>query len=79
VMSGIADEDALRRFETMRISGFIPKPFAPDQLAQAIAIARQGTRSWAGKERRGSQQPKAVTPDRRSISAQPRTQESISE
>jgi CheY-like chemotaxis protein len=79
VMSGIADEDALRRFETMRISGFIPKPFAPDQLAQAIAIARQGTRSWAGKDRRGSQKSKPGSPDRRSTSAEPRTQESLSE
>jgi two-component system cell cycle sensor histidine kinase/response regulator CckA len=39
VMSGIADDDALRRFGQVRINGFIPKPFAPDQLAQAIAIA----------------------------------------
>jgi PAS domain S-box-containing protein len=79
VMSGIADEDALKRFETMRISGFIPKPFAPDQLSQAIAIARQGTKSWAGKERRGNPRAEKVIPDRRSASAQPRTQESLSE
>jgi DNA-binding NarL/FixJ family response regulator len=78
-MSGIADDDALRRFERMRISGFIPKPFAPDQLAQAIAIARQGTRSWAGKDRRSSQEAKPAVPDRRSSSAEPRTQESLSE
>jgi hypothetical protein len=78
-MSGIADDDALRRFETMRISGFIPKPFAPDQLAQAIAIAKQGLRPWAGKERRGGRSPKQITPDRRSTAAQPRTQESLSE
>jgi PAS domain S-box-containing protein len=79
VMSGIADDDALRRFETMRISGFIPKPFAPDQLAQAIAIAKQGLRPWAGKERRGGRSPKQITPDRRSTAPQPHTQESLSE
>jgi CheY-like chemotaxis protein len=79
VMSGIADEDALRRFETMRISGFIPKPFAPDQLSQAIAIARQETKGWAGKERRDGRRPSHVTPDRRSTVAQPQTQESLRE
>jgi two-component system, cell cycle sensor histidine kinase and response regulator CckA len=79
VMSGIADEDALRRFETMRISGFIPKPFAPDQLSQAIAIARQGTKQWAGKERRVHERAQKASPDRRSPSMQPRTQESLSE
>jgi PAS domain S-box-containing protein len=79
VMSGIADDDALQRFETMRISGFVPKPFAPDQLAQAIAIARKGVRSWAGKERRGGRSPKQITQDRRSASPQPHTQESLSE
>ncbi len=79
VMSGIADEDALQRFETMRISGFIPKPFAPDQLSQAIAIARQGTKRWAGKERRDGKGSNHVSPDRRSVAAQPRTQESLSE
>jgi hypothetical protein len=78
-MSGIADDDALRRFETMRISGFIPKPFAPDQLSQAIAIARQGTKRWAGKERRDGKRPNHVIPDRRSVAAQPRAQESLSE
>jgi CheY-like chemotaxis protein len=79
VMSGIADEDALRRFETMQISGFIPKPFAPDQLSQAIAIARQGTKGWAGKERRDGRRSSHVTPDRRAIVAQPQIQESLRE
>ncbi|MEA2723420.1 MAG: two-component system, chemotaxis family, CheB/CheR fusion protein [Gemmatimonadales bacterium] len=51
VMSGIADDDALRRFGNVRIAGFVPKPFAPDQLAQAVAVARQGLK-WAGKDRR---------------------------
>ena len=69
-MSGIADEDALRRFETMRIQGFIPKPFAPDQLSQAIAIAQQGMKSWAGKERRATHRAEKVIPDRRSASVQ---------
>jgi two-component system, cell cycle sensor histidine kinase and response regulator CckA len=79
VMSGIADEDALRRFETMRISGFIPKPFAPDQLSQAIAIARQGTKRWAGKDRRDGKPPKQVTRERRSPPAHSHTEESLSE
>jgi CheY-like chemotaxis protein len=52
ITSGIADDDALRRFGDVRISGFVPKPFAPEQLAQAIAVARQGPGKWAGKERR---------------------------
>jgi CheY-like chemotaxis protein len=69
VMSGIADEDALRRFETMRISGFLPKPFAPDQLSQAIAIARQGTKAWAGKERRREKRADQVTPEHKSAAA----------
>ena len=77
VMSGIADEDALQRFETMRISGFIPKPFAPDQLSQAIALAQQGTKSWVGKERRVNHRAEKVTPG--SASVRPRTQESLSE
>jgi two-component system, cell cycle sensor histidine kinase and response regulator CckA len=41
VMSGLADQDALRRLENVRIAGFIPKPFAPEQLAQAVALARR--------------------------------------
>jgi PAS domain S-box-containing protein len=41
VMSGIADEDALRRFGRHRIAGLVPKPFAPEQLAQAVAMARR--------------------------------------
>jgi CheY-like chemotaxis protein len=43
VMSGISDDDALRRLGNVRIAGFIPKPFAPDQLAQAVAVARQAS------------------------------------
>ena len=77
VMSGIADDDALRRFETMRISGFIPKPFAPDQLAQAIAIARQKTKTWAGKDRRDGKSPRQVTPDRRSAAASAGNRDSL--
>ena len=41
VMSGLADQDALRRLESLRIAGFVPKPFAPEQLAQAVALARR--------------------------------------
>jgi signal transduction histidine kinase/ActR/RegA family two-component response regulator len=40
VMSGIADDEALRRFSNVRIAGFVSKPFGPDQLAQAVAMAR---------------------------------------
>jgi PAS domain S-box-containing protein len=39
VMSGLADQEALRRLERVQIAGFVPKPFAPEQLAQAIAMA----------------------------------------
>ena len=41
VMSGLSDQDALRRLEEVRIAGFVPKPFAPEQLAQAVAMALQ--------------------------------------
>jgi two-component system cell cycle sensor histidine kinase/response regulator CckA len=41
VMSGVGDEDALRNLGEIRIAGFVPKPFAPDQLAQAVALARR--------------------------------------
>jgi CheY-like chemotaxis protein len=63
-MSGIADDDALRRFRNVRIAGFVPKPFAPDQLAQAVAVARQGMR-WAGKDRRAERGREHAGPDRR--------------
>ena len=43
VMSGMSDQDALRRLEDVRISGFVPKPFAPEQLAQAVAVALRRT------------------------------------
>jgi CheY-like chemotaxis protein len=64
VMSGIADDDALRRFGHVRIAGFVPKPFAPDQLAQAVAMAKQG-RKWAGKDRRTRGDVKREGTDRR--------------
>ena len=41
VMSGLADQDALRGLESLRIAGFVPKPFAPDQVAHAVALARR--------------------------------------
>ena len=41
VMSGLADQDALERLGRVKISGFVPKPFAPEQLAQAVALARR--------------------------------------
>jgi DNA-binding NarL/FixJ family response regulator len=49
----------------VRIAGFIPKPFAPDQLAQAVAVARKG-RKWAGKDRRSEGDGGRAGPDRRS-------------
>jgi len=64
VMSGIADEDALRRFGEIRISGVVPKPFAPEQLAQSIAMARHGPGRWVGKERRQTGVP-GFGPERR--------------
>jgi CheY-like chemotaxis protein len=64
VMSGIAADDALRRFGNVRIAGFVPKPFAPDQLAQAVAMARQGVK-WAGKDRREERDMEHAGPDRR--------------
>jgi PAS domain S-box-containing protein len=63
VMSGIADEDALTRFGQVRIAGFVPKPFAPDQLAQAVAVAKQGR--WAGKDRRTEGERSHGGPERR--------------
>jgi PAS domain S-box-containing protein len=65
ITSGIGDDDALRRFEDVRISGFIPKPFSPDQLAQAIAVARQGLGQWVGKERRQDGLARFEGPERR--------------
>jgi two-component system CheB/CheR fusion protein len=65
ITSGIADDDALRRFKDVRISGFVPKPFAPEQLAQAIAVARQGLGQWVGKERRQSDLAPFEGPERR--------------
>lgn len=69
VTSGIADEDALRRFGEVRIGGFLPKPFAPDQLAQAVAMARRGpgkeVAAWVGKERRQTERAGFPGPDRR--------------
>jgi PAS domain S-box-containing protein len=65
VMSGISDDDALRRVSGVRISGFIPKPFAPEQLAQAIALARHGPGKWAGHERRQEAVGEFEGPERR--------------
>jgi CheY-like chemotaxis protein len=68
VMSGIADDDALRRFGNVRIAGFVPKPFAPEQLAQAVAVARQGVK-WAGKDRRSENDMSRVKLERRASPA----------
>jgi two-component system, cell cycle sensor histidine kinase and response regulator CckA len=64
IMSGIGDQSALRDLGEVRIAGFIPKPFAPDQLAQAIAIARQGA-EWVGKDRREPDTQEYAGPERR--------------
>jgi two-component system cell cycle sensor histidine kinase/response regulator CckA len=65
VMSGIADDDALRRFGEVRIAGFVPKPFSPDQLGQALAMALKRPHLWAGKDRRDRGDPKYEGPNRR--------------
>jgi CheY-like chemotaxis protein len=41
MMSGLADQAAVRGLERVRIAGFVPKPFAPEQLARAVAMARR--------------------------------------
>jgi two-component system cell cycle sensor histidine kinase/response regulator CckA len=41
VMTGLTDQDAVRRLDSVRVAGFVPKPFAPEQLAQAVALARR--------------------------------------
>ena len=40
-MSGLADDDAVGQLRNLRIAGFIPKPFAPEHLAQVVAVARR--------------------------------------
>ena len=68
IMSGIGDHAPLRDLHDVRIAGFVPKPFAPDQLAQAVAVARRGTAAWAGKDRRDEQDPQYAGPERRAPS-----------
>jgi PAS domain S-box-containing protein len=51
VMSGLADEEALARFGKVRLAGFVPKPFSPDQLAQAVAVAVRMQVNHAGSDR----------------------------
>jgi PAS domain S-box-containing protein len=63
LMSGVSDQTALAHIGDLRIAGFVPKPFAPDQLAQAVAIARQGR--WVGKDRRESEVAGYPGPERR--------------
>jgi two-component system cell cycle sensor histidine kinase/response regulator CckA len=67
VMSGLGDHDALHRFGKVRIAGFVPKPFAPDQLAQAVAVARHGAARWAGKDRRETGEPVYAGPERLTV------------
>jgi len=73
VISGIADDDVLKRFNNVRISGFVPKPFAPDQLAQAVAMARRHPQLWVGKDRRASTGTPHVPVERRSGRPEPQT------
>jgi PAS domain S-box-containing protein len=70
VMSGIADDDALRRFGPVRIAGFLPKPFASDQLAQAVAVALKRPQMWAGKDRRDTKDSQYAGPNRRGVSSE---------
>jgi len=65
ITSGISDDDALRNFAGVRVAGFVPKPFAPDQLAQAVALARRGAANWVGKDRRETPDTSFAGPDRR--------------
>jgi len=65
IMSGLGDQDALGKFTDVRIAGFVPKPFAPDQLAQAVAVARHGAARWAGKDRRETMPMSYEGPERR--------------
>jgi DNA-binding NtrC family response regulator len=69
IMSGLGDHDALGRFHQVRIAGFVPKPFAPDQLAQAVAVARHGAARWAGKDRREGVELKYGGSERRTVGA----------
>jgi CheY-like chemotaxis protein len=69
MMSGISDHAALRRVGDLRIAGFVPKPFAPDQLAQAIAVARRRTGRWVGRDRRETGQETYEGLERRSTPA----------
>lgn len=71
VTSGIADDDALGRFAQVRIAGFIPKPFAPDQLAQAVAMARRSPSTWVGKDRRKTGNTAHIQRERRSAPSHP--------
>jgi two-component system, cell cycle sensor histidine kinase and response regulator CckA len=71
MMSGISDQAALSRFADLRIAGFVPKPFAPDQLAQAVAMVRNGPAGWVGKDRRtGGNDGGYPGPERRSATEQ---------
>jgi two-component system, cell cycle sensor histidine kinase and response regulator CckA len=65
ITSGVGDHPMLRRLGDVRIAGFVPKPFAPDQLAQAVAVARQGIAKWVGKDRREGDDEKYPGPERR--------------
>ncbi|HEX2249299.1 MAG TPA: response regulator [Gemmatimonadales bacterium] len=65
IMSGIGDHVTLRDLGDVRIAGFVPKPFAPDQLAQAVALARQGAANWVGKDRRDGDGRQYAGPERR--------------
>ncbi len=69
VMSGIGDHAPFQGLDGVSIAGFVPKPFAPDQLAQAVAVARQGGR-WVGKERREDMDQEYGGPERRGAPAE---------
>jgi PAS domain S-box-containing protein len=78
MMSGISDDDALSKFRDIKIAGFVPKPFAPDQLAQAVALVRQRTGGWVGKDRRQTDESPYDGPNRRAEPITPSEEPSAS-
>jgi DNA-binding NarL/FixJ family response regulator len=57
----------LQRLNEVQIAGFVPKPFSPDQLAQAVAMARHGPVKWVGKDRREADELGYAGPERRLV------------
>ena len=68
IMSGTSDHATVQRLGDVRISGFVPKPFSPEQLAQAVAMVRMGAARWVGQDRREQLEPSYAGPERRASS-----------